>query len=185
VKLHPFFDIKLDGVHAVPHDLQDAISRTKRHLQNDKFERLIVGRGAGDRNGLENAPSLSTLELSFEYGDVQSIMDEATKPIGTRIEGYTLSIPETGGTAKIAANSTLGLLHGLTTFEQLFYFDGDCTIYTYEAPVSISDIPAYASTLTFRKSKLTSVVASALPRIHAGYVSQLVRFCCETLYDCS
>src|SRR5258705_13827863 len=141
LKLDPSFDIRINRA---PYDLRAAITRTKAHLENDKLERLVVGRGAVDRNDLSNAPSLLTLELSLT-AESSSIMEEATKPIGSRIEGYSLSIPSTGGTSRITANSTLGLFRGLTTFEQLFYFDGECTIYTYQAPIDISDTPAYVS----------------------------------------
>lgn len=144
MKLDPSFDVKLEGIDQAPNDLQDAISRTKYHLLNDNFERLIVGRAASDHNNLENAPRLSTLELSL-HGGVQSIMHEAIKPLGSRTEGYALSIPATGGSARISANSTLGLFRGLTTFEQLFYFDGECTVYTYQAPIQIYDAPTYVS----------------------------------------
>lgn len=177
VKLDSSFDIKLHKINAAPSDLQDAISRTKDHLRNDKLQRLVVGRGTVDRGNLTHAPSLSTLELSLDersYGGIQSITEEATKPLGTRIEGYSLNIPSTGGSARITANSTLGLLRGLTTFEQLFYFDGDSTVYTFEAPVEIADTPTYVSEIHIPKFK-TNIV-TALQRIHARYVSQLVSF---------
>ena len=177
VKLDPSFDVRLEGIDHPPDDLQDAISRTKYHLQNDKFERLVVGRGAIDHNNLENAPCLSTLELSLDYGNggVQSIMHEAIKPLGSRIEGYTLSIPAAGGSARISANSTLGLFRGLTTFEQLFYFDGNCTIYTYQAPVQIYDSPTYVGHISIPNHN-TGLNSTALQRIYAGHLSQLVSF---------
>ena len=55
-------------------------------------------------------------------------------------------MPADGSSAILIANSTLGLFRGLTTFEQLwYYFDGD--IYTLEAPVQISDAPAYVRSI--------------------------------------
>ena len=73
------------------------------------------------------------------------IAKEAVLPIGSRSEGYSLSVPTDGSSATLAANSTLGLLRGLTTFTQLWYYV-DGIVYTYEAPISIpSDYPAYVS----------------------------------------
>jgi hexosaminidase len=173
VKLDPSFDIKLDPVHRAPKDLLDAICLSKHRLLNDNHERLVVGRGAGDRTSLPNAPSLLTLVLSLDaFSELRSIMEEATKPLGTRIEGYTLSIPSTGGTARITAKSSLGLFRALTTFEQLFYFDGLRTIYTHQAPIQIADSPAYVGNFYLPNFKKLTL-HSALPRIHARHVSQL------------
>lgn len=144
VKLASSFDIVLDGISSPPGDLTDAIARTKSHLTDDKLERLVVGRGAADQSDVAKASSLSALKLSLtDSTSVNSIMDEAIKPIGTRAEAYSLSVPADGGSATISANSTLGLFRGLTTFEQLFYFDGKDAVYTYQAPVTITDSPAY------------------------------------------
>lgn len=148
VKLAPSFDIELNGISNPPTDLVDALYRTKYHLKNDKFQRLVVGRGEIDRGDVAKASSISKLKLSLNgssaHDQVKSIMDEATKPIGSRCEGYSLIIPNNSDDATITANSTLGLLRGLTTFEQLFYFDGAGEVYTYQAPVAIFDSPAYA-----------------------------------------
>jgi hexosaminidase len=83
------------------------------------------------------------LELSLVDGAaVKSITEESQKEITSRKENYVLSVPKDDSRAVLTANSTLGLLRGLTTFEQLwYYFDGK--IYTLEAPVEIADAPAY------------------------------------------
>jgi hexosaminidase len=83
------------------------------------------------------------LELSLVEGAaIQSITEESQKEITSRKENYALSVPKDGSTAVLTANSTLGLLRGLTTFDQLwYYFEGE--IYTLEAPVEITDAPAY------------------------------------------
>jgi len=73
---------------------------------------------------------------------VQSITEESQKEITSREENYALSVPKDGLTAVLTANSTLGLLRGLMTFEQLWYYF-DKEIYTLEAPVEITDVPAY------------------------------------------
>jgi hexosaminidase len=144
VKLSPSFDIELNGISKPPSDLVDAISRTMCHLKKDRLQRLVVGRGDIDRGDVAKAPTLSKLKLSLNGGQVRSIMEEATKPIGNRSEEYSLSVPSNGDAATISAKSTLGLLRGLTTFEQLFYFDGVVALYTHQAPVTITDSPAYA-----------------------------------------
>jgi hexosaminidase len=53
-----------------------------------------------------------------------------------------LTVPADGSAATLKANSTLGLFRGLTTFGQLWY-DLDNMTYTIEAPISITDAPAY------------------------------------------
>ncbi|EIW52408.1 N-acetylhexosaminidase [Trametes versicolor FP-101664 SS1] len=142
LKLASNFDIHVNVAHA-PSDLEGAVSRTKAFLKNDKLGRLVVGRGTLDNNAVQRAGSLRTLELSLAPGSpVRSITDEARLAIGTRSEEYTLHIPADGSTATLTANSTLGLLRGLTTFEQLWY-ESSGQVYTMEAPVSISDSPAY------------------------------------------
>ncbi|OJT06180.1 Beta-hexosaminidase 2 [Trametes pubescens] len=142
LKLASNFDIHVNIAHA-PSDLGSAIARTKSFLKNDKLGRLVVGRGTLDSNVVQRAGSLRTLELSLAPGSpVRSITDEARLPIGTRSEEYALHIPADGFTATLTANSTLGLLRGLTTFEQLWY-EASGQVYTMETPVSISDSPAY------------------------------------------
>ena len=76
---------------------------------------------------------------------LNSISQEAVKPLGSRSEEYALKIPPDGSSATISANSTLGLLRGLTTFEQFWYDLNGAATYMLEAPVSIVDSPAFAS----------------------------------------
>ena len=148
LKLSPNFRIEVNGIPHSPQDLLEAISRTNTRLQSDKLERLVVGRGSSDQAKLVNAPSLAKLTLSLTSptaGPVQSILEEATKAVGSRSESYSLIVPNSNsGVATIVSNSTLGLFRGLTTFEQLWYDDFSGTTYTYQAPVIISnDSPAY------------------------------------------
>ena len=146
LKLSPKFDIQVTGISNPPQDLLDAISRTMSHLHNDRLQRLVVGRGANDGAALEDAPSLARLTLSLTPNSpaIQSILEEATKEITTRSEAYSLTVPTTNqGVATLTANSSLGLLRGLTTFEQLWYQLSETT-YSYQAPVQITnDSPAY------------------------------------------
>lgn len=147
LQLSPTFDITIN-VNNLPQDLLNAVSRTRGFIQNDKLQRLVVGRGANDSTALSNAPKLAALTISLTNGaTVRSISQEAIQPLGQRSEGYSLSVPSNGSAAVLTANSTLGLFRGLTTFEQLWYDLGG-VVYTYQAPVVISnDTPAYVSTV--------------------------------------
>ncbi|KZT74571.1 glycoside hydrolase family 20 protein [Daedalea quercina L-15889] len=144
LRLSPSFEISISsGIADAPQDLYDAISRTITHLFTDKLGRLVVGRGASDVSAFETAAYLPSLTLSLESGsEVLSITAEAQKPLEERDEVYTLTVPSNGTAASIIATSTLGLLRGLTTFEQLWYeYEG--TIYAVNTPVEIGDAPAY------------------------------------------
>ncbi|KAK7054309.1 Glucosamine-6-phosphate isomerase (Glucosamine-6-phosphate deaminase) (GNPDA) (GlcN6P deaminase) [Paramarasmius palmivorus] len=143
LKISPSFDITLSGITDAPKDLVDAIASTKEALNNDKLERLVVGRGAADEGLVAGGTELAELVVSLEDGAaVRSISEEAVDAIESRQEGYTLAVPEDGSSATLTANSTLGLYRGLTTFQQLWYFVNGTT-YTVEAPIQIEDSPAY------------------------------------------
>ncbi|EPT01464.1 hypothetical protein FOMPIDRAFT_129075 [Fomitopsis schrenkii] len=143
LRLSPNIDISFSSIANPPQDLYDAITRTRAHLLTDNLGRLVVGRGASDVSSFETAAYLSSLTLSLESGSqVLSITAEAQKPLEQRDEAYTLTIPSNGSAALVTASSTLGLLRGLTTFEQLWYeYDG--TIYAVNTPLSVEDAPAY------------------------------------------
>ncbi|KAI0060417.1 N-acetylhexosaminidase [Artomyces pyxidatus] len=140
--LAPNFNIKVSIPHA-PSDLTDAVTRTKQYLQNDKLERLVVGRGAADVSALTKAKSLSSLTLQLNPGaTVRSITAEAQVALEDRDEAYALTVPSDGSGAVISANSTLGLFRGLTTFGQLWYYSGGI-VYAINQPTQIKDAPAY------------------------------------------
>ena len=145
LKLSPAFDIQVD-IKNPPQDLLATIYTTTNYLWNDKLGRLAVGRGSNDTSVLTHALSLPSLTLTLAEGKSASpLAQEAVLPIGSRSESYSLTVPADGSSATLTANSTLGLLRGLTTFTQLWYYVDD-TVYTYEAPISIpSDYPAYVS----------------------------------------
>lgn len=147
LKLAKGFSIKIDVKNA-PSDLVSAAARSKAYIQTDQMQRLVVGRGLSDANAVQRSRELDSLVLSLTPGSaVRSISEEAIAPIGNRREEYVLHVPADGSAATLSANSTLGLLRGLTTFEQLWYdMDGQDT-YTVDAPISISDSPAYVCTL--------------------------------------
>lgn len=136
--LSPAFKIEVKGPY--PGDLRSAVARTLKYIRNDKLERLVVGRGSVDAGAIEFAKQLPSLVVSSK--DSKTIASEARAPLGTRDEAYILDIPSDGSPATLSANSTLGLFRGLTTFSQLWYTYGS-SIYTVEAPILISDSPAF------------------------------------------
>ena len=136
--LSPAFKIDVNGPY--PEDLESAVARTLQYIQTDKHERLVVGRGSVDVATIESAKQLPSLVVTSK--DANTIAIEAIAPLGTRDESYTLNIPSDGSPATLSANSTLGLFRGLTTFSQIWYTHNS-SIYTVEAPISISDSPAF------------------------------------------
>jgi hexosaminidase len=168
--LSPAFEIEVNGPY--PGDLQSAVTRTLGYIQNDKHERLVVGGGAVDAAVIESAKQLCSLVVSSK--DSSTIAAGAITPLGTRDEAYTLNIPSDGSPATLSANSTLGLFRGLTTFSQIWYTHGS-SIYTVEAPISISDSPAFVRRSPIQNySSINAVPTSALPRFYVGHGSQLL-----------
>jgi len=134
------FKIEVSG--PCPSDLQSAITRTLKYIRTDAHQRLVVGRGSVDAKAIKSAKQLPSLTVTNSKKDSQTIAAEAKAPLGTRDEAYILNIPSDGSPATLSANSTLGLFRGLTTFSQIWYTHGS-SIYTVEAPISISDSPAF------------------------------------------
>lgn len=166
LKLSPSFRITVDVPHP-PADLTSAAQRSLSHLQNDKMQRLTIDGGASDAKTIQHVKTLSSVTLNLSKGaTVRSISQEAIQPIEQRSEEYVLHVPSDGSTATITANSTLGLLRGLTTFEQLWY-SVNSEIYTLETPVSISDFPSYASVLVI---ELYVVVADVVNQPYRGFM---------------
>lgn len=154
IRLATDFSIQV-SVQNAPKDLNDAVSRTKAYLENDKLERLVVGRGSSDSSVIAGAKTLTSLVVSLtsKSGNVRSISDEAKDELESRDEAYTLIVPGDGSAATLEANSTLGLFRGLTTFGQLWYeYEG--VTYTLEAPVQIHDAPAYVCLRTITCTRL-------------------------------
>ncbi|KAG6372748.1 glycoside hydrolase superfamily [Boletus reticuloceps] len=139
-----YFDV---AVQNAPADLHNAVQQAQYYLENDKLGCLVVGRGANDSAVLTNAKSLPSLKLTLSSGaTVNPIATESVKPLGMRSEEYVLTVPADGSPATLSANSMLGLYRGLTTFGQMWYYYGGKT-YTLEAPISITDVPAYVLTV--------------------------------------
>ena len=168
--LSPAFEVQVKGPYSG--DLQSAVARTLSYIQNDKHERLVVGRGSVDAAAIKSAKQLCSLVVSSK--DSNTIATEARAPLGTREEAYDLNIPSDGSPATLSANSTLGLFRGLTTFSQIWYTH-DSTIYTVEAPISISDSPAFVChPLISSSSGVDAIPFSALPGFHVGHSPQLL-----------
>ncbi len=142
VKLSPDFDIHL-GILNPPSDLVSAVSRTISRTATDRFQRLVLGRGTADKEAVESARTLTSLVLSLHPGSpVRSIADETNQPVTSKREGYSLSISHDAPSATLVAQSTLGLLRGLATFEQLWY-DYNGTKYLLDGGIEIVDAPAF------------------------------------------
>ena len=186
LKLSADFQIRL-AVHDPPSDLLGAISRTRSRLTTDHFQRLVLGRGAGDGHAVHAARTLSSLTLALSPASpVASIADETNRPTGLKDESYALSFAVGSPDAYLVANSTLGLFRGLATFEQLWYeFNG--TKYTLQAPLQISDAPAFVRcpsscfllTLTYSTNSTIAVsllIPPATSRPRMPYSFQLIMF---------
>lgn len=169
LKLSADFKIQIDlplitSNAPLPQDLLDAVERTKARMRDDQLQRLVPGRGIADRKVLEMDPNTKSLELltlaiNDHHTDIEagsllaSIASEVGKDISARSEGYSLVVPADGSPAHIKANSSLGLLRGLTTFEQLWYWTPPQAeqndvglVYAFDTPVTIKDDrPAFVS----------------------------------------
>ena len=133
---------------SAPQDLLDAINRTEGRLWSDKLGRLVVGRGDGDLPAIRSSPALDGLVLSITTNGstVDSIATEAQKPPEQRNEAYNMTIPSDGSSATLSSETTLGLLRGLTKFEQLWYHAADSSgeeTYSFGVPMDIQDKPAF------------------------------------------
>lgn len=86
-----------------------------------------------------DAIHVSSIRLEVLQQDPDDIM----KPLaGSVDESYRLSLTEQGDTT-ITANSSVGIIRGLTTFTQLFFQHSDGGAYTTLAPVTIFDEPKF------------------------------------------
>ncbi|KAK7516144.1 putative cytochrome 52A4 [Phyllosticta citriasiana] len=88
----------------------------------------------------DNKNFISSIVLKQNSADVVGF----EKPNDTTVdESYQLSVA-TSGEVKITANSSVGLVYGLTTFTQLFFKHTAGGSYTNLAPVEIQDAPKFA-----------------------------------------
>ena len=163
-----------------PQDLLDAINRTESHIWSDKLGRLVVGRGESDLPCIRSSPALTSLVLSLSPTNnapsINSIATEAQKAPELRNEVYNLSVPDDGSPAMLSAQTTLGLLRGLTTFEQMWYYAADSEgeeTYASGVPVEIQDEPAFVSVL-----HLCIVPCLSAFQPHRGFMLDTARNLC-------
>jgi hexosaminidase len=157
LRLAPDFSIRI-GISEVPPDLSDAVSRTSNFLKTDKLQALVPDCGVSSSDAIQSAQTLQSLTISLSQNAsrvMKSISQDAVAGLGVADESYTLDVPS-GGDAHLVANTALGLLRGLTTFEQLWFDLGGAT-YTLQAPIHVSDAPAYVSYVSFLTVPLTDL----------------------------
>jgi hypothetical protein len=176
LRLDPSFAINV-AVPNAPEDLLAAAQRTCALLFSDNLGRLVIGRGADDLPAVRAAEALTNLTLYLIDGASRPIATEATLPLGSRDEAYSLVVPADGSGAVLSANSTLGLFRGLTTFGQLWY-TASGTVYTLGAPVAIQDSPAYVRPagcgFLAGLLKYFFLACTAVSRVHARHSAELV-----------
>ena len=80
--------------------------------------------------------SIILRQTSFDPSDI------VRPALGSVDESYELRM-SVDGRVSITAVSSLGLLHGLTTFSQLFFRHSSAGVYSPLAPVHISDSPKF------------------------------------------
>ncbi|OCK80135.1 glycoside hydrolase family 20 protein [Lepidopterella palustris CBS 459.81] len=130
------------GSHITSQIVQFAIQKTystifeknfvpwKFHPRNSAFE---------PSNEKEKQKFITSIKLDQLAADPPNIQ----RPLAGDVdESYTLSLTE-AGEATITANSSIGLVRGLTTFTQLFFKHSKAGVYTTLAPVQISDSPKF------------------------------------------
>jgi hexosaminidase len=141
-----------------PPDLVRAIERTKTRLRRTRHQYLSpTGGSEFFEHASRDTPVLTgiVLDLSGPQDNITSIAQCAHEAVEARteLEAYSLSIP-VAGQALIRSGSTLGLLRGLTTLEQLVYRllagshtgepgNEDGVLFLPHAPYEISDQPAF------------------------------------------
>lgn len=127
VKLQHDFAVTYDIPSVIiPTDLQEAVHRTRKAIKASKHKYLApLGHGPLDGANVKwNEVLLKNLILTIPSTarPVRSIEEESVVALEERSEGYQLFLPDDGSPATINASTTLGLLRGLTTFEQLFFY---------------------------------------------------------------
>ncbi|KAF2134835.1 glycoside hydrolase family 20 protein [Dothidotthia symphoricarpi CBS 119687] len=88
----------------------------------------------------EDSTKISVVNIHLLSADPSTV----GKPLAGAVdESYTLTLSKEGK-ATIAANSSIGIARGLTTFTQLFYAHSNAEdVYTPLAPITIYDVPAF------------------------------------------
>jgi hexosaminidase len=124
--------------------IRGAVARAREAL----FKQNIIPWKLVARNTLESIEPQYTsqgvhirrLDIIQTKGDTKTTFKQVA---GQLDESYQLAI-EFNGTARIEAPSSVGVLHALETFVQLFYqHSSGQGVYTKSAPVKISDAPKF------------------------------------------
>ena len=178
IKMSSDFDIHVD-ISGPPADLLSAVERTKSRIATGRFQRLVIGRGSADAGAVASARTLTSLSLIVHPGrPVRSIANETNQPITSRSEGYSLSIGGDSPSATLTANSTLGLLRGLATFEQLWY-DLNGTKYLLNGGLDIVDDAAFVGRDASPQVSKELITSTSPTEVFHSIPPEI----CETAYD--
>ncbi|KAF3906073.1 Beta-hexosaminidase [Orbilia brochopaga] len=121
-----------------------AVERAKDQLFKDRFIPWMF-----HKKGEDFTPKFTRKDVEINRLVITQTDPEPDNSADIVIdESYTLTIMQDGdanrGVIEIKGKSSLGVLHGLTSLTQLFYFDGDNRVYTPFLPVAISDAPKFS-----------------------------------------
>lgn len=126
-----------------PGDLQNASRRIQSEIHASHMLALVVGRGQQQAAHIHTAPELRDIHVHLPNTS-QSLLSELTLLPHKYDESYNLTVPADGTPATLAANTALGALRGLTTFQQLIFALPDASAkYISHAPFAIQDKPAF------------------------------------------
>ncbi|KAH7064650.1 glycoside hydrolase superfamily [Macrophomina phaseolina] len=121
--------------------VQNAIERTHKTIFDQTFVPWKFNERFSDfEPPTTDKKTISSITLQQTKPDPAG----ASTPLDDTVdESYSLSVPESGEIT-IEAASSIGLIHGLTTFSQLFFKHTEGGSYTNLAPVEIQDAPKFA-----------------------------------------
>ena len=103
----------------------------KFHARNIAFEPL---------KSQVSQMTIKVVTLRLAAADQPNVMKALAGEVD---ESYKLTVSADGNVV-LVANSSIGIVRGLTSFAQLFYQHSDGSVYTPFAPVKISDRPKFA-----------------------------------------
>ncbi|KAF9630736.1 Glycoside hydrolase family 20 [Lasiodiplodia theobromae] len=121
--------------------VQNAIQRTHKTIFDQSF---VPWKFHPRMTDFEPSTADKQFISSISLKQTQADPPNANAPLDDSVdESYSLSVPESGEVV-ISAASSIGLLHGLTTFSQLFFKHSEGGSYTSLVPVEIEDSPKFA-----------------------------------------